>query len=199
MQFSTIVLAALSLGSAIASPVGGFAPFNSAASKVANVKLIVGQEANRINSWASGVPNANTIASVKKSLVTIRSNMNQLVETVSPLESAAKDSLSKEQIASVKQFQNDIKDIFVNLESVGNSVTNSNFDKTALSQFNPDLQSALTSAPLVSANVLAFINLAAPSYATYSYWYPSLIQIDALISIIINLNLKIYIGLGIYL
>lgn len=50
MQLSTIVLAALSVGSAIASPVvSGFAPFNTAASKAAEIKVLVGQEAGHIS------------------------------------------------------------------------------------------------------------------------------------------------------
>ena len=53
--------------------------------------------------------------------------MNSLVDPAIALGSAGANSLSKEQIASVKQFQNDIKDIFVHIDTVGKSISNGNF------------------------------------------------------------------------
>ncbi|KAK5634276.1 hypothetical protein RRF57_009990 [Xylaria bambusicola] len=216
MQFSTFVLAALSLGSAIAGPVTGFVPFNNAASKVAEVKVLVQQEAANINSATSGSPNAKAIADVRKSLLTIGRGMNGLIDPVNELASAGPTSLTKEQIAAVPQFQKDFQTIFVNLDNIGKRISNGNFDKSecfsksgfsnssadyqvaAISQVKPELQWVLASPTTISRPVIAFVDVAAPKYATYSYWYPSLISIDAiiriLVSIQIDLGLDIIIG-----
>ncbi|KAI0503260.1 hypothetical protein F5B22DRAFT_559463 [Xylaria bambusicola] len=194
MQFSTFVLAALSVGSAIAGPVAGFVPFNNAASKVAEVKVLVQQEAANINSATSGSPNAKTVADVQKSLLTIGRGMNGLIDPVNALASVGPTSLTKEQIAAVPQFQKDFQTIFVNLEGIGKRISNSNLDKAAISQVKPELQWVLSSPATISRPVIAFVDAAAPKYATYSYWYPSLINIEALIVVFLG---PIAIGLGI--
>ena len=75
--------------------------------------------------------------------------------------------------------------------------TNIHSQPDAISKVNPQLQWVLASPPTIAAPIIAFVDVAAPQYATYSYWYPSIISIQALINIFINIKLNL--GLGIFI
>ncbi|KAI3340533.1 hypothetical protein F4824DRAFT_517896 [Ustulina deusta] len=194
MQFSTFVLTALSMGSAIASPVNtGYAGFNTAAIAIANVNVIVQQEAININTITSGSAKADTVAKVQKSLLTVGQSINSLIGPVIALGNARSSSLNKEQIADLPKFQNDYQKILVSLEGIGKRVTGSNLDKAAIAQIKPELQWVLASPGPIARPIIAFVEVAAPKYATYSYWTPYFINIEAIIVVALA---PIALGLG---
>lgn len=49
MQFTTFVLAALSMGSAIAGPIAGFKPFDDAVTAVAEARAVVQEQVATIS------------------------------------------------------------------------------------------------------------------------------------------------------
>ncbi|KAI1275926.1 hypothetical protein F5Y07DRAFT_368388 [Xylaria sp. FL0933] len=194
MQFSTVILAALSMGSAIAGPVTGYAAFNNAATAVANVNVVVQHEAANIKAATSGAHNADTVAKVHRSLLNIGQNMNGLLAPVLALNTVGPNSLSKEQIAAVPKFQKDFQAVLVNLELIGKTVTSSNLDKNALAQVKPELQWVLASPGPIARSIIVFVGAAAPKYATYyESWTPYLLNIQALIVVVLG---PLALGLG---
>ncbi|KAI0424961.1 hypothetical protein F5Y09DRAFT_322918 [Xylaria sp. FL1042] len=194
MQFSTVVLAALSLGSAIATPVTGFPAFNNAVATLANVNVVVQQETANIKAVTSGAHNAETLAKVQHSLLTVGQSMNTLVAPVLALNTVGPHSLSTEQIAAIPKFQKDYQAVLVNLEIIGKRVTGSNFDKDALAQIKPELQWVLASPGPIARPIITLVNVATPKYASYyESWTPYLINIEALIVVVLG---PIALGVG---
>ncbi|KAI0534795.1 hypothetical protein GGR58DRAFT_43866 [Xylaria digitata] len=196
MQFSTFFLAALSLGSAIASPVAGFASFDDAHKAVSHAKTIVQQQLVQINIFTNGAPNIQTVANIQKSLLTIGQSVNGLVVPAVALSSFGSTPLSKEQLAAVPQFQADFLDILVNLELIGKRVTGSNLNTDSISKVKPQLQWALAAVGPVSQPIITFISVAAPKYATYKHWTPYLVNIEALVVVVLG-KIALYLGVDI--
>ncbi|RWA08704.1 hypothetical protein EKO27_g6388 [Xylaria grammica] len=194
MQFSTFALAALSLGSAIASPVAGIASFDSARKAVSEAKVIVQQQLVQINILTNNAsPNADTVTKIQSSLLTIGASVNALVVPVVALGNVGSATLSKDQIAAVPQFQNDFLNILVNLEAIGKKTTGGNLQKDVIAHFKPQLQWALAPAAPVSQSIITFINVAAPKYANYKNWAPYLVNIQGLIVVVLG---KIALAVG---
>ncbi|KAI1420882.1 hypothetical protein F5Y12DRAFT_771052 [Xylaria sp. FL1777] len=197
MQFSTFILAAISMGSAIASPTTGFASFNNALAVAANVKVAVQQELAIIKTATSGArKEADAVVTLQKSLRTAGLSVNSLLGPVVALGNVQPTSLSKEQLVAVSQFQKDILDAFVSLQLIGKTITGSHLSKDALAQVKPELQWVLASPAPIARLVIAFVKDAAPKYASYGYWNPYLINIQALIVVALG-PLDLDIGLDI--
>ncbi|KAI1305421.1 hypothetical protein F5Y03DRAFT_355829 [Xylaria venustula] len=188
MQYSKFLLAAISIGSAIANPVvSGWAPFNNAAVAVANVNVVVQQEAANINAATTGVHSADNLAKVHNSLLRVGQTMNGLLPTVLALGTAGPNSLSKEQLAAIPKFQKDYHNVLVNIELIGKRVTGGNLDQNSIAEVKPELQWVLASPAPIARPLIAFIDVAAPKqYATYSYWTPYLVNIEALIVVVLG-------------
>ncbi|TGJ83887.1 hypothetical protein E0Z10_g4888 [Xylaria hypoxylon] len=195
MQFSTFVLAALSMGSAIASPVVGNFPFDNARKAVSEAKTNIQQQLVQINILSNNrSPNTETVTNIQNSLLAIGQSMNGLIVPVTALNQAGSAPLSKEQLAAVPQFQSDFQNILVNIDLIGKRVTSSNLNKASIAQVKPQLQWTLATVGPVSQPIISFINVYAPKYATYKTWTPYLVNIQALIIVVLG---PIAVALGI--
>ncbi|KAF2967393.1 hypothetical protein GQX73_g6182 [Xylaria multiplex] len=196
MQFSTFFLAALSLGSAIASPVVGFVPFTEAHKAVSQAKIVVEQQLIQIKLLTTGTPDIKTVAKVQSSLLIIGQSVNSLVLPAVALSSYGPIPLSKDQYATLSVFQEDFLNIIVDLELIGKRITGSNLDKNAISKVKPQLQWALSPVGAISQSIVTFVDVAAPKYATYKHWTPYLVNIQALIVVGLA-KIALYLGINI--
>ncbi|KAI1146939.1 hypothetical protein F4825DRAFT_439124 [Nemania diffusa] len=186
MQFTTFVLAALSLGSAIASPVAGFKPFDNAASAVANVHTIVQEQVSVINVLVQGTPTDETVTKIHESLVTIGVNVNGLHAYVGDLAQFGSTPLSDAQLAKVPEFGENFRGIFINIEAIGKKITGAGLSVDVFAQIKPELQWVLATSGPIARPIIVFAKVAAPLHIQlFTSVSAVLVNIQALVTVII--------------
>ncbi|KAI1754849.1 hypothetical protein F4782DRAFT_463459 [Xylaria castorea] len=203
MQFSTFFLAALSMGSAIASPLAGVQTFDNSVPDFANAKNVLEEQHAQISRLAGEASSAENTLEIQKCLLTVGQSMNGLFSPALALGNAGSTPLSKDQLSYVPQFAEIFLSIFVNVEAIAN-ITTTRLNKDQLAKVQPELQLILSSPVLIARPVLAFISVAASSQteAFLSVSHP-LRNIQALLKVAVDLNIKlgleIFVGLGIFI
>lgn len=184
MQFSTLALAALSMGSAIAAPALGGLPvdlpvgdlpvgdlpikdlpglpaFDDALSSVGNVKTIVTEQVTTVTTLLKGTPAADAADKVQTSLLTVGQNVNGLLGPILALGNNAATPLSQGQLTSVPQLVEDCQAIVAGLQTIGKTVVGG-LGQDGLNQVQPELQWVLSTAGPVVRPVVSFATTAVP-------------------------------------
>ncbi|KAI1110661.1 hypothetical protein F5Y14DRAFT_428331 [Nemania sp. NC0429] len=186
MQFTTFVVAALSMGSAIAGPIAGFKHFDNAVTAVAQAKTVVQEQLATIEILVGGVHTAETVTKLQKSLVTVSANVNGLVGPALALVNV-KSTLSQVQLSAVPKFAEDFQGLLISIEAIGKKVTGSNLSQNVIAQIKPELQLVLSTASPVARPIISFINVAAPSYVPeFQKVTAILVNIQALSTLVIG-------------
>ncbi|KAI0469532.1 hypothetical protein F4859DRAFT_134462 [Xylaria cf. heliscus] len=181
MQFTTVALAAFSLGSAIAAPVvDGLPAFTDALSVVGDVKTAVEAQVSTINSLVQATPAGDAVTQIEASLLTVGQNVNTLLPSILALTGNTTASLSQGQLTSVPQLVTDIQSIFEGVQTVGKSVV-SGLGQDALNEVQPELQWVLSTAGPVVKPLVSFTTTAVPgTSAVYSEVNTALAQVQSL-------------------
>ncbi|KAI1197086.1 hypothetical protein F5X97DRAFT_344031 [Nemania serpens] len=186
MQFTTFVLAALSMGSAIAGPIAGFKPFDDAVTAVAEARAVVQEQVATINILINAAPTAETITKLQNSLVTVSANVNGLVGPALALVNI-KSTLGQVQLSTVPKFAADFQGLLISIEAIGKKVTGSGLSQNVIAQIKPELQLVLSTASPVARPIISFINVAAPSYVKEFQQVTSiLVNIQALSGLVLG-------------
>ncbi|KAI1123483.1 hypothetical protein F5Y10DRAFT_51726 [Nemania abortiva] len=187
MQFTTFALAALSLGSAIATPIVGFKPFDQAVVAVANAKTVVQEQVASINVLLKGTPTDETVTKIQKSLVTVGAQVNGLHEIVLALGDFGSTPLSDAQLAKIPEFAENYKGIFIGIEAIGKKVTSSGLNVDVIAQVKPELQWVLSTASPIARPILAFVQVAAAvDVKLFTPVTTVLVNIQSLITLVIG-------------
>ncbi|KAI0855625.1 hypothetical protein F4860DRAFT_495810, partial [Xylaria cubensis] len=200
MQFSTFFLAALSMGSAIASPLAGVQVFNNAVSAFSKAESVVQQQHDQISRLAKEPPSEAKTVEMQKCLLAVSQSLSGLVDPTLALGNAGSTPLSKDQLSYVHPFSQSFLSLYLNIEAIAKIVTGLNKDQ--LAQVQPELALILSPAVPLARLVLAFINVSASAQADafLSVSHP-LRNIYALLKLVVDLDVKlgleIFVGLGI--
>ncbi|KAI1184932.1 hypothetical protein F5B17DRAFT_446516 [Nemania serpens] len=178
MQFTTFVLAALSMGSAIAGPIASFKPFDEAVTAVAQARAVVQEQVTTINVLVKDAPTAETITKIQTSLLTVSANVNGLLGTALALVDV-QGTLNQVQLGAVPKFAEDFQGLLLSIEAIGKKITGSGLTQAAIAQIKPELQLVLSTASPVSRPIISFITVAAPGYVQ---------QIEQATSILVNIQ-----------
>ncbi|KAJ2974202.1 hypothetical protein NUW58_g1536 [Xylaria curta] len=196
MQFSTYFLAALSMGSALAAPLVDIQIFNTAAAELTRARNTIHQQAAAIKLLVGGAPTVENVNKIRDCATIVGQNLNILITPSIALGSIGSTSLTKAQLAAIPKFAEDFRAIILDVELIGKTISHSRLSRDQLTQVKPELEWALATTSPLARPILAFIKLAAPSY--YQGYYgvpPALLSIQALI----NIDLAVFIGIGISL
>lgn len=175
MQFSTLALAALSMGSAIAAPalsglpvdlpVGdlpvGLPAFDDVLSSVGNVKTIVDEQVTTVTTLFKGTPAGDATEQVQTVLLTVGQNVNGLINPVLALGNNVATPLSKGQLESLPQLVQDCQAIVAGLKTIGKTVVGG-LGQDGLNQVQPELQWVLSTAGPLVRPVVSFATTSVP-------------------------------------
>ncbi|KAI1165943.1 hypothetical protein F5B18DRAFT_609256 [Nemania serpens] len=187
MQFTTFVLAALSMGSAIAGPIAGFKPFDDAVTAVSQARAVVQEQVATINILINGAPTAETVTKLQKSLVTVSANVNGLLGPALALVNIKSTPLSQIQLSAIPKFAADFQGLLLSIEAIGKKVTGSGLTQTAIAQIKPELQLVLSTASPVTRPIISFVTVAAPGYVQEFQQVTSiLVNIQALSGLVLG-------------
>ncbi|KAI0436207.1 hypothetical protein F4803DRAFT_543065 [Xylaria telfairii] len=204
MQFSTFVLAALSMGSAIAGPLAPAQAFTSVASAAANARSVVHNQLLEINLLVGGTPNAESVTKIQKCLVNVGQSVNSISGPAQALDGAGSVPLAGAQLNAVPEFAANLVGIAVDIQAIGKVLTGGRLTKDQQAQIQPELQWALAPAVPIVRPILAYIKIAAPSHTkVFQHISYPLRNIQALLKVVLaidlDLDLNISIGLGIFI
>ncbi|KAI0469208.1 hypothetical protein F4859DRAFT_516151 [Xylaria cf. heliscus] len=204
MQFSSFFLAALSMGSALASPIVGVDAFNAVTSAVINVKNTVHNELLQIQLLSAKTVTDESIYQIQEHLVTVGLSVNSLLVSAQALGAVgvAGSVLSEAQLSAVPAFATNFQGLIVDIQAIGKLLIGGALTNVQLAQLKPELQWALSPAATLSRPIFNFISVAAPSKgdAFKHVAYP-LRNIQALLKVVLdidlNIDINISVGLGI--
>ncbi|KAI0113644.1 hypothetical protein GGR51DRAFT_556792 [Nemania sp. FL0031] len=187
MQFATFFLAALSMGSALATPIAGFQPFDQAATAVATAHTVIQEQVASINILLKDAPTDETVTKIQKSLVTVTAQVSGLHASVLALGDFGSTPLSDAQLAEVPEFAENFKGIFISIEALGKKITSAGLSVDVFAQIKPELQLVLSIASPIARPILAFVKVAAAIHVKlFTPVTTVLVNIQSLVTLVIG-------------
>ncbi|GAP83913.1 hypothetical protein SAMD00023353_0503320 [Rosellinia necatrix] len=197
MQFSTLALAALSMGSAIAGAISGAPAYTTVYQSVADVNVVVQQQHDIIvdltaHIAANAVVAVDVVVQIEAALQIISASIGSLGYPVLELGNAGSYPLNHDQLTTVPDLAHNYQSILVHVEAVANILTALNIKADVFVNIKAELQVILALSASITAHIFAYIQVAAPVYIKVFVQIKSIVvNIQALIAVVVSVACKI--------
>ncbi|KAI0403436.1 hypothetical protein F4802DRAFT_289308 [Xylaria palmicola] len=192
MQLTTFLVAALSMGSAIAGPLVGVRAFDDVAAVLATARSDIHSELLTINVLVQQPSNAVSVTKIQNCLVNVGQSLNTILTPAVALAASASTPLSKAQLSVLSRVARDFQGVFADVDVLGKKITGSALSRDQLIQVRPELQWVLSTVAPVSRPILAFVDVAAPGSAKdFRSVTPALVDIQALVNLGVGVGINV--------